>query len=122
MLLLACMSSTTTATTFLYESAALAPQMRASSAAKLHSCPRVCARRMPKLVSGNDHTLVQVLSKEPPRRYRRYVVEDRWTAIRWAIGSAQADDCVVIAGRGHRDCVEWIFDGEHVVQVSCWAP
>ncbi|CAL8464844.1 g4379 [Coccomyxa elongata] len=46
--------------------------------------------------------------------YRRYVVEDRWTAIRWAIGSAQADDCVVIAGRGHKDFVEWTFDGETV--------
>lgn len=44
-------------------------------------------------------------------RYRRYVVEDRWTAIRWAIGSAQTDDCVVIAGRGHKDFVEWTFDG-----------
>lgn len=41
-------------------------------------------------------------------------MEDRWTAIRWAIGSAQADDCVVIAGRGHKDCVEWVFDGEPV--------
>lgn len=47
-------------------------------------------------------------------RYRRYVVEDRWTAIRWAIGSAQADDCVVIAGRGHKDFVEWTFDGQTV--------
>lgn len=41
-------------------------------------------------------------------------MEDRWTAIRWAIGSAQADDCVVIAGRGHKDFVEWTFDGETV--------
>ena len=55
-------------------------------------------------------------------RYRRYVVEDRWRAIRWAIGSAQADDCVVIVGRGHKDCVEWMFDGEHVTRVSCWGP
>lgn len=47
-------------------------------------------------------------------RYRRYVVEDRWTAIRWAIGSAQSDDCVVIVGRGHKDCVEWIINGELV--------
>ena len=47
-------------------------------------------------------------------RYRRYVCEDRWTAIRWAIGSAQADDCVVIAGRGHKDSVEWAFLGEPV--------
>ncbi len=41
-------------------------------------------------------------------------MEDRWTAIRWAIGSAQTDDCVVIAGRGHKDFVEWGIDGENL--------
>ena len=46
-------------------------------------------------------------------RYRRYVIEDRWEAIRWAIGSAQTDDCVVIVGRGHKDHVDWRFGDQH---------
>ena len=50
-------------------------------------------------------------------RYRRYVIEDRWEAIRWAIGSAQTDDCVVIVGRGHKDYVDWRFD-EGIARVS----
>ena len=45
-------------------------------------------------------------------RYRRYVVEDRWTAIRWAIGTARDRDIVVIAGRGHKDHVDYVINGE----------
>ena len=37
------------------------------------------------------------------------MIEDRWEAIRWAIGSAQTDDCVVIVGRGHKDYVDWVL-------------
>ena len=40
-------------------------------------------------------------------RFRRYVMEDRFTAIRWAIGTAQKKDIVVIAGKGHHDYQEW---------------
>ena len=46
------------------------------------------------------------------RRYRRYVVEDRWTAIRWAIGTARDRDIVVIAGRGAQDHVDWVIEGQ----------
>ena len=50
-------------------------------------------------------------------RYSRYVIEDRWEAIRWAIGSAQTDDCVVIVGRGHKDYVDWRF-GDDIARVG----
>ena len=39
-------------------------------------------------------------------------MEDRWTAIRWAIGTARENDCVVIAGKGHEDFQEIVTDGE----------
>ncbi|KAK9799389.1 hypothetical protein WJX73_010816 [Symbiochloris irregularis] len=42
--------------------------------------------------------------------YRRYVCEDRWTAIRWAIATARDKDIVIIAGRGNRDYQEWHAD------------
>ncbi len=45
------------------------------------------------------------------------MIEDRWQAIRWAIGSAQTDDCVVIVGRGHKDHVDWRF-GDQYARVS----
>lgn len=38
---------------------------------------------------------------------RRYVVEDRFTAIRLAIGTAVDRDVVVIAGKGHEDYIEY---------------
>lgn len=34
-------------------------------------------------------------------------MEDRWTAIRWAVGTAQKNDCIVIAGKGAEDFQEW---------------
>ena len=34
---------------------------------------------------------------------RRYVVQERYYAIRLAIGMAEPGDCVVIAGKGHED-------------------
>lgn len=37
---------------------------------------------------------------------KRYVIEDRWCAIRAAIGTAQKGDVVVIAGKGHEDYQE----------------
>ena len=45
------------------------------------------------------------------------MIEDRWEAIRWAIGSAQTDDCVVIVGRGHKDYVDWVL-GDEIARVS----
>ena len=50
----------------------------------------------------------------PSYRFRRYVVEDRWTAIRWAIGTAQKKDIVVVAGKGAEDYQEYVFDGQIV--------
>ncbi len=41
------------------------------------------------------------------RDQRRYIMEDRFSAIRAAIGTAAPGDVVVIAGRGHRDCMEY---------------
>ena len=46
-----------------------------------------------------------------PRQVRRYVMEDRFCAIRAAIGTAQARDVVVIAGKGNQDYQEY-GDGE----------
>jgi UDP-N-acetylmuramyl tripeptide synthase len=40
------------------------------------------------------------------RKARRYVMEDRFSAIRAAVGTARAEDAVVILGRGDRDWVE----------------
>ena len=40
-------------------------------------------------------------------QHKRYVCEDRWMAIRWAIGTAQAGDAVVLAGKGAQDFIEW---------------
>lgn len=45
-----------------------------------------------------------------PLRYRKYVVEDRYTAIRWAIATAQQRDIVVVAGKGDQDWTE-VSDG-----------
>ena len=39
-------------------------------------------------------------------RWRRYVCEDRFTAIRWAISTAQERDMVIIAGKGSEDFQE----------------
>jgi len=33
-------------------------------------------------------------------------MEDRWMAIRWAVGTARENDCVVIAGKGAEDFQE----------------
>ena len=43
-------------------------------------------------------------------RYRKYIVEDRYTAIRWAIATAQQRDIVVVAGKGDQDWTE-VSDG-----------
>lgn len=40
----------------------------------------------------------------------RYVIEDRCTAIRVAVGLAKARDCVIVAGRGDQDKVQY-WDG-----------
>ena len=42
--------------------------------------------------------------------WRRYVCEDRYTAIRWAIAAAQKGDVVVVAGKGDQDWTE-VSDG-----------
>ena len=41
-------------------------------------------------------------------------MEDRWSAIRWAIGSAQPGDCVVLAGKGDADFQEYAHNGDLV--------
>lgn len=53
-------------------------------------------------------------------RYQRYIMEDRWTAIRYAIGTAGAEDIVVIAGKGAEDYQE-IFEPEtgELERVGC---
>ena len=43
----------------------------------------------------------------PTSQVRRYVMEDRFCAIRAAIGTAQARDVVVIAGKGCQDFQEY---------------
>jgi len=43
--------------------------------------------------------------------FTRYIMEDRFSAIRAAIGTAAPGDVVVIAGRGHCDYMEY-WDGE----------
>lgn len=43
-------------------------------------------------------------------RWRRYVCEDRYTAIRWAIAAAQKGDVVIVAGKGDQDWTE-VADG-----------
>ncbi|KAI8466586.1 MAG: Mur ligase [Monoraphidium minutum] len=40
------------------------------------------------------------------RRHNRHVIEDRFSAIRAAIGTAQPSDTVVLLGQGHRDWAE----------------
>jgi len=44
--------------------------------------------------------------------HSRYVCEDRWMAIRWAVGTAAADDAVLIVGKGCEDFQEWVRPGE----------
>ena len=43
-------------------------------------------------------------------RWRRYVCEDRYTAIRWAIAAAQKGDVVIVSGKGDQDWTE-VADG-----------
>ena len=45
------------------------------------------------------------------RDNKRYIMEDRFSAIRAAIGTAAPGDVVVIAGRGHCDFMDY-WDGE----------
>lgn len=42
--------------------------------------------------------------------WRRYVCEDRYTAIRWAIAAAQKGDVVIVSGKGDQDWTE-VADG-----------
>lgn len=43
--------------------------------------------------------------------HQRYVCEDRWMAIRWAIGTAGPDDAVALVGKGAQDYIEWAGGG-----------
>jgi hypothetical protein len=45
------------------------------------------------------------------RTHKRHVIEDRFSAIRAAIGTARPGDAVAILGRGHLDYVEH-WDGD----------
>lgn len=44
------------------------------------------------------------------RTHKRHVIEDRFSAIRAAIGTARPSDAVLLLGQGHRDWVEY-WDG-----------
>ena len=57
----------------------------------------------------------------PDCQVRRYVMEDRFCAIRAAIGTAQARDVVVIAGKGNQDYQEY-GDGQGGVIKACAVP
>lgn len=53
---------------------------------------------------------MQIFEKELLERQgevKRYVIEDRFCAIRAAIAIAQKNDVVVIAGKGHEDYIEY---------------
>ena len=52
--------------------------------------------------------------------HARYVCEDRWMAIRWAVGTAQADDAVLIVGKGCEDFQEWVRPGKDGETVRGW--
>lgn len=49
---------------------------------------------------------------------RRYVLEERFWAIRAAIAMAEEYDCVVVAGKGHEDYVEW--DVQNSTETKFW--
>eukprot|EP01026_Neomeris_dumetosa_P081707 TRINITY_DN92262_c0_g3_i5.p4 TRINITY_DN92262_c0_g3~~TRINITY_DN92262_c0_g3_i5.p4 ORF type:complete len:136 (-),score=16.99 TRINITY_DN92262_c0_g3_i5:714-1121(-) len=50
------------------------------------------------------------------KEVQRYVMEDRFSAIRIAIGTAQKNDVVVIAGKGARDYLEWGDIDDNIVK------
>lgn len=45
----------------------------------------------------------------------RHVIEDRFLAIRAAIGTAQEGDMVLIVGRGHIDYQEWRDENDNLI-------
>ena len=53
-------------------------------------------------------------------QHARYVCEDRWMAIRWAVGTAAADDAVLIVGKGSEDFQEWVRPGKGGETVRGW--
>ena len=53
-------------------------------------------------------------------QHARYVCEDRWMAIRWAVGTATADDAVLIVGKGAEDFQEWVKPGRDGGTVRGW--
>lgn len=46
------------------------------------------------------------------RRWKRHIMASRFQAIRAAIGTATAGDVVLLAGRGHKDWVEQVVQGQ----------
>jgi UDP-N-acetylmuramoyl-L-alanyl-D-glutamate--2,6-diaminopimelate ligase len=70
---------------------------------------------------GNVPLWFEPYLQRAQRDCKRYVMEDRFSAIRSAIGTASPGDVVVIAGRGHKDYMEyWDGDSEDAGIVKGW--
>jgi hypothetical protein len=67
-----------------------------------------CLRLIPHVIYPLNEDAHNVSCPLVPERY---IMEDRFSAIRAAIGTAAPGDVVVIAGRGHVDFMDY-WDGE----------
>eukprot|EP01023_Acetabularia_acetabulum_P020462 TRINITY_DN2064_c0_g4_i1.p1 TRINITY_DN2064_c0_g4~~TRINITY_DN2064_c0_g4_i1.p1 ORF type:complete len:660 (+),score=142.08 TRINITY_DN2064_c0_g4_i1:3-1982(+) len=65
---------------------------------------------------GNTPYWFQDIQRGYQSEVQRYVIEDRFTAIRVAIGTAQKGDVVIIAGLGARDYLEWGDIDDNIVK------
>jgi UDP-N-acetylmuramoyl-L-alanyl-D-glutamate--2,6-diaminopimelate ligase len=71
---------------------------------------RVAERRADHIVITNDNprsespaAIIDDILKGLASPRAATVIEDRAAAIGWAIGNAQADDVILVAGKGHED-------------------